>query len=95
MMSAPFPGPPQLPFGAAQGASNAMTAPPNVLDDLAALPRPRKHYHWYYSTREADADMRNVMQLLKSGPLAVRDGNAILGHVTADGVLARLLDPRA
>ena len=60
MMSAPFPGPPQLPFGAAQGASNAMTAPPNVLDDLAALPRPRKHYHWYYSTREADADMRNA-----------------------------------
>ena len=60
MMSAPFPGPPELPFGAAQGASNAMTAPPNVLDDLAALPRPRKHYHWYYSTREADADMRNA-----------------------------------
>jgi len=48
MMSAPFPGPPQLPFGAAQGASNAMTAPPNVLQDLAALPRPRKPYHWYY-----------------------------------------------
>ena len=66
MMSAPFPGPPQLPFGAAQGASNAMTAPPNVLDDLAALPRPRKHYHWYYSTREADADMRNAAQGIHS-----------------------------
>ena len=26
--------------------------------DLAALPRPRKHYQWYYSTREADANMR-------------------------------------
>src|SRR5262245_11360521 len=62
MMSAPFPGAPALPFGAAPGAPNAMTAPPNVLDDLAALPRPRKHYHWYYSTREADADMRNAAQ---------------------------------
>jgi pimeloyl-ACP methyl ester carboxylesterase len=66
MMSAPFPGPPQLPFGTAQGASNAMTATPNVLDDLAALPRPRKHYHWYYSTREADADMRNAGQGIHS-----------------------------
>ena len=62
MMSAPFPGPPSLPFGAARGAPNAMTAPPNVLEDLAALRRPRKHYHWYYSTREADADMRNAAQ---------------------------------
>jgi glycine betaine/proline transport system ATP-binding protein len=36
-----------------------------------------------------------VMTLLKAGPLAVREGGAVLGHVTADGVLARLLDPRA
>ena len=62
MMSAPFPGPPELPFGAARGASNAMTAPPNVLTDLAALPRPRKHYHWYYSERGADENMRNAAQ---------------------------------
>jgi glycine betaine/proline transport system ATP-binding protein len=44
---------------------------------------------------EPDADMRDVMTLLKGGPLAVRENGAILGHVTADGVLARLLDPRA
>ena len=44
---------------------------------------------------EADADMRDVMTLLKDGPLAVREDGAVLGHVTADGVLARLLDPRA
>ncbi|MEZ5739385.1 MAG: hypothetical protein R3E68_07960 [Burkholderiaceae bacterium] len=25
---------------------------------LAALARPRKHYQWYYSTREANADMQ-------------------------------------
>ena len=60
MMSAPFAGPPVLPFGAAEGRSNASTAPLQILDDLAALNRPRKHYHWYYSTREADDNMRNA-----------------------------------
>jgi len=60
MMSAPFSGPPVLPFGAAEGRPNASTAPPKILDDLAALERPRKHYHWYYSTREADDNMRNA-----------------------------------
>ena len=62
LMSAPFPGPPVLPFGTAAGQSNASTAPRNVLDDLAALARPRKHYHWYYSTREADDNMRRAPQ---------------------------------
>jgi pimeloyl-ACP methyl ester carboxylesterase len=60
MMSAPFAGPPVLPFGAAEGRPNASTAPPKILDDLAALTRPRKHYHWYYSTPEADGNMRNA-----------------------------------
>jgi len=44
---------------------------------------------------EPDADMRVVMERLKHGPLAVRGDGAVLGHVTADGVLTRLLDPRA
>jgi glycine betaine/proline transport system ATP-binding protein len=43
----------------------------------------------------ADAPMREVMERLRGGPLAVREGGALLGHVTADGVLARLLDPRS
>ena len=60
MMSAPFAGPPVLPFGAAEGRSNASTASPKFLADLAALDRPRKHYHWYYSTREANDNMRNA-----------------------------------
>ena len=30
--------------------------------ELAALPRPRKHYQWYYSTREANADMWHAPQ---------------------------------
>src|SRR5260370_39840384 len=29
---------------------------------LAALPRPRKHYQWYYSTRPANADMQHCPQ---------------------------------
>src|SRR5436305_2627526 len=36
MMSAPFGGPPVLPFGGAAGRSNTPTAPPDVLGDLAA-----------------------------------------------------------
>ena len=34
--------------------------------ELAALPRPRKHYQWYYSTREADGNMRHAVQGLHS-----------------------------
>jgi pimeloyl-ACP methyl ester carboxylesterase len=57
LMSAPFGGPPALPFGTADGAP-AQSAPlPTIHDELAALARPRKHYQWYYSTREADGDM--------------------------------------
>ncbi|MDQ0024514.1 pimeloyl-ACP methyl ester carboxylesterase [Variovorax paradoxus] len=57
LMSAPFPGPP-----------NAATAPVfaqavrHLLDGLAALHPPRKHYQWYYSGPEADADMRHAPQ---------------------------------
>ena len=49
LMSAPFGGPPSLPF---DGASAA-----DIHDDLAKLPRPRKHYQWYYSERGANDDM--------------------------------------
>ena len=34
----------------------------NIHDELAALDRPRKHYQWYYSTREADTNMRHCPQ---------------------------------
>jgi len=48
LMSAPFGGPPtSLPS-------------PEIHDELAQLGR--KHYQWYYSTREADADMRDCPQ---------------------------------
>jgi len=55
LMSAPFAGPPP-----AAGAASAPTV--DIHAALAALPRPRKHYQWYYSTREADADMRDCPQ---------------------------------
>jgi pimeloyl-ACP methyl ester carboxylesterase len=56
MMSAPFGGPPQLPFNTANKPAKP-AAEDLVHRELAELPRPRKHYQWYYSTREADADM--------------------------------------
>src|SRR4029077_7729421 len=61
MMSAPFGGPPSLPFNT--GDATAKPAPDDpVHRELAALPRPRKHYQWYYSTREADGDMSRAPQ---------------------------------
>jgi pimeloyl-ACP methyl ester carboxylesterase len=64
MMSAPFGGTPALRFGTADDTQPAQAAParPAFLDDLAALPRPRKHYHWYYSERDANDNMRNAPQ---------------------------------
>jgi pimeloyl-ACP methyl ester carboxylesterase len=52
LMSAPFAGPPATP----------LPSPDPIHDALAALPRPRKHYQWYYATREADADMTKCPQ---------------------------------
>jgi pimeloyl-ACP methyl ester carboxylesterase len=54
LMSAPFPGSPSLPPAAGTGST--------IDEQLARLSRPRKHYHWYYSTRAADGDMRNAPQ---------------------------------
>src|SRR3984957_17935357 len=59
LMSAPFAGPPSLPFNTAD-AEPAPTFQDPVHGDLAALPRPRKHYQWYYSTRKANADMAHA-----------------------------------
>ncbi len=61
MMSAPFGGPPKLPFDTADKPA-APPAPDPVHRDLAALPRPRKHYQWYYATRPANADMMQAPQ---------------------------------
>jgi pimeloyl-ACP methyl ester carboxylesterase len=52
LMSAPFGGPPGLTPPAGGDIHRA----------LAMLDRPRKHYQWYYSTREANADMTGSRQ---------------------------------
>ena len=66
LMSAPFAGPPALPFNTANEDSpkNAAAAPPmaSINEQLGKLARPRKHYQWYYSTREADANMHHAAQ---------------------------------
>lgn len=53
LMSAPFSGPPALRDG---------TPPPaqDIVAELAAIGR--KHYHWYYSTPEANGDMTGAPQ---------------------------------
>jgi pimeloyl-ACP methyl ester carboxylesterase len=60
LMSAPFGGPPALPFGTADGG--APTAPVDMHAALAALPRPRKHYQHHYATRAANTEMRYCPQ---------------------------------
>jgi pimeloyl-ACP methyl ester carboxylesterase len=55
LMSAPFGGPPR-PVAGARSATSALA------ESLAALHPPRKHYQWYFSTRAADADMRECPQ---------------------------------
>lgn len=52
LMSAPFAGPP---------APDAPIAV-DIHRALAALDRPRKHYQWFYATREANADMWRCRQ---------------------------------
>jgi pimeloyl-ACP methyl ester carboxylesterase len=61
LMSAPFAEAPPLPFNTADAPAKPVAEDP-VHRDLAALPRPRKHYQWYYSTREANADMHRAPQ---------------------------------
>ncbi|MBN8729960.1 MAG: alpha/beta fold hydrolase [Acidobacteria bacterium] len=55
LMSAPFAGPPSP-------AAPAAFTGPSIHDQLAALIRPRKHYQWYYSTREANDNMMRCPQ---------------------------------
>src|SRR5438094_10227612 len=55
VVMAPFAGPPAL-----SAASRAAAPPPagaeGIHAALAALPRPRQHYRWSYSTRAANPD---------------------------------------
>jgi len=65
MMTAPFEGVPALPFNTVKGATAGQTLPARgaiINGELAKLPRPRKYYTVYYTTREANDDMRNCPQ---------------------------------
>jgi len=60
LMSAPFGGPPAVPF-------DTVRSPPpppaeNINKALARLHRPRKHYHYYFASREANAELMNAPQ---------------------------------
>ena len=62
LMSAPFAGPPALPFGTARDIPQDAGRSGSIHDELLALKPPRKHYQWYYSTREANDDMLSCPQ---------------------------------
>ena len=66
LMSAPFGWPPALPFNTAAAAAGladpGATPAPDIHAQLAALPRPRKHYQWHYGTRGANADLMQSPQ---------------------------------
>lgn len=76
MMSAPFAGPPAPPFGAGVNSCTERSAPSaapasprlnagpaaDIHARLAMLDPPRKHYQWYYATREANENMRYCPQ---------------------------------
>ena len=62
LMSAPFAGPPALPFDTVNNPPQQASPEVNIHDELAGLGRPRKHYQWYYSTRPANADMWHCPQ---------------------------------
>ncbi len=62
LMSAPFGG--AAPRASTEAEHSAAQKPAGVdlYTALAQLPRPRKHYHRYYATRSANADMMNAGQ---------------------------------
>ena len=62
MMSAPFGGPPSIPFNIANGPAPAPPAPDTMDRDLAALNPPRKYYQRYYTTREANENLWHPTQ---------------------------------
>jgi pimeloyl-ACP methyl ester carboxylesterase len=61
MMSASFGGTQKLPFNTANGAPQPEAAY-DIHAALADLPRPRKHYQMYYSTRPANENMWHAAQ---------------------------------
>lgn len=59
MMSAPFTGAPSLPFDTSTNMKKDKDPVDLINEDLASLPRPRKHYQHYYRTPTANSDITN------------------------------------
>ena len=66
MMSAPFGGTPSIPFDTISNSTLESISGPSIYDDLANLPRPRKHYQRYYNTRGANESMWHAEQGLSN-----------------------------
>ena len=63
LMSAPFSGTPSIPFDTTKNSPRKASKPgPNLNTGLATLPRARKHYQGYYTTREANPNMHKAPQ---------------------------------
>ena len=62
LMSAAFPGAPVLPKCTTARPPKGTLPLSGLPETLAALSRPRQHYRWYFSTRDANADMWNCPQ---------------------------------
>jgi pimeloyl-ACP methyl ester carboxylesterase len=60
-VSTPFLGNPAMPLGTAE-SRGSQSPEVDIEKDLAALPRPRKHYAWYYATQSANEDMWHAPQ---------------------------------
>jgi pimeloyl-ACP methyl ester carboxylesterase len=65
LMSAPFGGAPSLPFDTDRRQAPS-TPRRNLQADLAALPRPRKHYVDYFATPQSETDMMQCPQGLRA-----------------------------
>lgn len=66
LMSAPFGGTSSLPFDTADNPPQQRSPGYNLTVELANLPRPRKHYQRYYTTREANENMWHPPQGLQA-----------------------------
>jgi pimeloyl-ACP methyl ester carboxylesterase len=66
MMSAPFGGPPALPFNTADAPPATVPPADTIYAELAALKPPRKHYQRYYTTRDANENLWHPPQGLQA-----------------------------
>jgi pimeloyl-ACP methyl ester carboxylesterase len=66
LMSAPFGGTASLPFDTANNPPAPRPPGYDLTQELARLPRPRKHYQRYYTTREANENMWHSPQGLQA-----------------------------